>query len=133
MNISLFVREPGKLRYGLVFTIRRDVKKVKKEETMNPPRKTSLSECWCRHKKSLFLPSILIWRTTRKRKPWTLDLYWPKEQAQFFRVFRSNGDKHEASVRASHAREEEWKKKPRKNTCTSMHTKIEKPRKTFWE
>ena len=36
MNISLFVREPGKLRYGLVFTIRRDVKKDKKEETMNP-------------------------------------------------------------------------------------------------
>ena len=36
MNISLFVRELGKLRYGLVFTMRRDVKKDKNEETMNP-------------------------------------------------------------------------------------------------
>ena len=29
------MREPGKLRYGLVFTIRHDVKKDKKEETVN--------------------------------------------------------------------------------------------------
>ena len=29
------------------------------------------------------------------------------EQAHFFSVFRSNGGKHEASARASHAREEE--------------------------
>ena len=47
------------------------------------------------------------------------------EQAQFFSVFRSNGGKRKASARASHAREEEWKIKPRKNTCTPMHTKIE--------
>ena len=36
MNISLFVRELGKLRYGLVFTTHRDVKNDMKEETMNP-------------------------------------------------------------------------------------------------
>ena len=89
--------------------------------------------------KSLFLPSVLIWRKTRKRKPWTLSLRRPgsAEQAQFFSVFRSNGGKREASAKASHAREEEWKKTnkktPPKNTCTPMHTKIEKPQKPFWE
>ena len=31
-----FVRESGKLRYGLVFAIRFDIKKDKKEETINP-------------------------------------------------------------------------------------------------
>ena len=36
------------------------------------------------------------------------------EEAQFFSVFRSNGGKRKASARASHAREEEWKMKPRK-------------------
>ena len=53
------------------------------------------------------------------------------EQAQFFSVFCSNGGRREASARVSHAREEEYDKNHAKNTCTPMHTKIEKPRKTF--
>ena len=35
-------------------------------------RKTSLSKCWCRYKKSLFWPFVLIRTKTRKRKAWTL-------------------------------------------------------------
>ena len=54
------------------------------------------------------------------------------EQVQFFSVFWSNGGKCEATVKCD-SRSKEGKKKTRKNTAAPMHTKIEKPRKTFWK
>ena len=84
-------------------------------------------------KKSLFLPSVLLEeRQERGNHEPLVSLRRPgsEEQAQFFTVFRSNGGERESE---SHAREgvKIEKKSHQKNTCTPMHIKIEKPRKTF--
>ena len=80
--------------------------------------------------------SVLIWRKTRKRKPWTISFIeeaWICRTGAVFQRFLVKR-RLARSERESASREREGvKKKPRKITCTPMHTKIEKPRKTFWE
>ena len=70
-------------------------------------------------KKSLFLPSVLIWRKTRKRKPWTLSFIeeaWICRTGVIFQRF---------SVRQRQARSkresEPRKRGGKKNTTTKTH------------
>ena len=97
--------------------------------------KTSISEFWCRHKKSLFLPSALIWRKTRKRKPWTLSFIeedWICRTGNFSAFFgQTAGGKREATEKSESCARRGLQK--RKQHLYPMHTKIEMPRKTFWE
>ena len=53
------------------------------------------------------------------------------QNRQFFSVFRSNGGKREATVKRKSRSRGGMEKKNTKNTCAPLHTKIEKPRKTF--
>ena len=74
-------------------------------------------------KKSLFLPSVLKWRNTRKRKPWTLSFIeeaWICRTGPIFSVFWSNGSKRESTVKC-HSRSKEGKKITKKHRCPYAH------------
>ena len=87
-------------------------------------------------KKSLFLPSVLKWRNTRKRKPWTLSFIeeaWICRTGPIFQRFLVKRRQVWSDREMRLTLERRKKKKTRKNTAAPMHTKIEKPRKTFWK
>ena len=87
-------------------------------------------------KKGLFVPSVLIGRKTRKRKPWTLSFIeeaWICRKGAIFQNFSVKRSKARGKRESESRARGRVKRKPQKNTCTPMLTKIEKTRKTFWK
>ena len=72
----------------------------------------------------MFLPFVLVWRKTRKKKPWTrcfIEEAWICRTGAIFQRFsvkrRQAWSDHEVRVTL----EEEWKKNTRKNTCNPQN------------